>query len=61
MASVALTDLTTEERSSVPVGEPRAAIGFNADGDGFADLALLSQDRLVIYVGREDIQGVAKP
>ncbi|MCE9604846.1 MAG: hypothetical protein K8U03_08090 [Planctomycetia bacterium] len=43
-----------EERSSVPVGEPRTAIGFNADGDKFTDMALLSQDRLVIYLGRED-------
>lgn len=50
-----------EERSAVPVGEPRTAIGFNADGDEFRDLALLSQDRLVIYLGREDMQKVAKP
>jgi hypothetical protein len=50
-----------EERSSVPIGEPRTAIGFNADGDEFYDMALLSQDRLLIYLGREDKPGIATP
>jgi len=50
-----------EERSSVPVSEPRTAIGFDADGDEFRDMALLSQDRLVIYVGREDKPGPVTP
>jgi len=50
-----------EERSSVPIAEPRTAIGFNADGDEFHDMALLSQDRLLIYLGREDKPGIATP
>jgi hypothetical protein len=27
--------------------------GLNADGDAARDLAMISQDRLVIYVGRD--------
>ncbi|MGC3966719.1 MAG: hypothetical protein QM775_04920 [Pirellulales bacterium] len=42
-----------EERSSVPVAEPRGMAAFDADGDGHQDLGLLSQDRLLLYVGRE--------
>ncbi|MBA4019526.1 MAG: hypothetical protein C0483_20365 [Pirellula sp.] len=43
-----------EERSSVPVAEPRSIVSFDADGDGNRDLGLLSQDRLLLYVGREE-------
>lgn len=43
-----------EERSSVPVAEPRGLVAFDADGDGNQDLGLLSQDRLLLYVGREE-------
>ena len=43
-----------EERSSVPVAEPRGIVSFDADGDGNRDLGLLSQDRLLLYVGREE-------
>lgn len=42
-----------EEKSSVPVAEPRSVAAFDADADGNADLALLCQDRLLIYLGRE--------
>jgi hypothetical protein len=28
-------------------------LAFDADGDAYRELALLSQDRLVIYIGRE--------
>lgn len=35
------------------VAEPRTIIGFDADGDHAQDLALLCQDRLIIYVARE--------
>jgi hypothetical protein len=38
----------------VPIAEPRAVVSFDADGDSFQDFALLSQDRLLIYVGREE-------
>jgi len=33
-------------------GEPRALLGLDLDGDGHQDLAMLSHDRLVIYLGR---------
>jgi hypothetical protein len=36
------------------VSEPRRVAGLNADGDGARDLAMISQDRLVIYLGREE-------
>jgi hypothetical protein len=29
-------------------------LAFDADGDAHRELALLSQDRLLIYVGREE-------
>ena len=35
------------------VSEPRLVAGLNADGDTARDLAMISQDRLVIYVGRD--------
>jgi hypothetical protein len=35
------------------VSEPRLVAGLNADGDAARDLAVVSQDRLVIYVGRD--------
>lgn len=35
------------------VAEPRAIAGFDADGDSHQDLALLCQDRLLIYMARE--------
>jgi hypothetical protein len=33
--------------------EPRRAVGLDADGDGVRDLVLVSQDRLLIYMGRD--------
>ena len=41
------------EGSEAPISEPRAVVAFNADGDPQRDLALLSQDRLLVYLGRE--------
>ena len=35
------------------VSEPRWVAGLDADADGVHDLALVSQDRLLIYVGRD--------
>jgi len=35
------------------VPEPRRAVALDADGDGVRDLVLVSQDRLVIYLGRD--------
>jgi hypothetical protein len=35
------------------VTEPRLVVGLDADGDGRQDLALLSQDRLLIYLAEE--------
>jgi hypothetical protein len=35
------------------IAEPRGVIGFDADGDHVQDLALLCQDRLIIYLARE--------
>ena len=35
------------------VAEPRRIAGLDADGDRARDLVMLSQDRLVIYLGRE--------
>ncbi len=35
------------------VTEPRVVVGFNADGDGHRDAALLCHDRLLIYMARE--------
>ncbi|MBI2823644.1 MAG: hypothetical protein HYX69_03010 [Planctomycetia bacterium] len=35
------------------IAEPRAVVGFDADGDHCQDMALLSQDRLIIYLARE--------
>jgi hypothetical protein len=34
------------------VAEPRRLAGLDADGDGARDLAMICQDRLVIYLGR---------
>jgi len=39
--------------SSEMVSEPRRAVGLDADGDGVRDLVLVSQDRLLIYMGRD--------
>jgi hypothetical protein len=39
--------------SSEMVSEPRRAVGLDADGDGVRDLVLVSQDRLLIYVGHD--------
>lgn len=41
------------EGADVPVSEPRVVLAFDADGDAYRDLALLSQDRLLLYLGRE--------
>jgi hypothetical protein len=41
------------ESAEAPVSEPRAVLGFNADGDAHRDLALMCQNRLLIYLGRE--------
>jgi hypothetical protein len=35
------------------VAEPRRLAGLDADGDGARDLAMICQDRLVIYLGRD--------
>jgi len=35
------------------VAEPRRAAALDADGDGVRDLVLVSQDRLVVYLGRD--------
>ena len=35
------------------VAEPRLVAGLNADGDAARDLAMISQDRLVIYLGHD--------
>ena len=35
------------------IAEPRAVMGLDVDGDHIQDLALLSQDRLIIYIARE--------
>jgi hypothetical protein len=35
------------------VAEPRRIAGLDADGDGVRDLAMVCQDRLVVYLGRE--------
>lgn len=43
------------------VPEPRRAVGLDADGDRFRDLVLVSQDRLVIYLGRDDAAGDRVP
>jgi hypothetical protein len=42
-----------DSSAEAQVGEPRTVLAFDADGDSYRELALLSQDRLVIYVGRE--------
>jgi hypothetical protein len=39
--------------SSDMQSEPRRAIGLDADGDGVRDLVLVSQDRLLLYMGRD--------
>ena len=36
------------------VAEPRAAVGLDLDGDGQQDLALLSHDRLLLYLSHAD-------
>jgi hypothetical protein len=35
------------------VSEPRRVAGLNADGDAARDLVMVSQDRLVIYLGTD--------
>jgi hypothetical protein len=40
-----------ESKDMVP--EPRRIAGLDADGDGDRDLAMVSQDRLVVYVARD--------
>lgn len=42
-----------EEYDSL-VQEPRAALALDLDGDGHRELALLSQDRLIIYLARDE-------
>jgi microcompartment protein CcmK/EutM len=46
--------------SSDMVSEPRRAVALDADGDGVRDLVLVSQDRLLIYLGR-DATAAAEP
>jgi hypothetical protein len=41
------------DRSRGPIPEPRSVTAFDADGDGLQDLALLSHDRLLIYLARD--------
>ena len=41
-----------ESKDMVP--EPRRIAGLDADGDGDRDLAMISQDRLVVYLSAED-------
>ncbi|MFM7205959.1 MAG: FG-GAP repeat domain-containing protein [Planctomycetaceae bacterium] len=41
-----------ESKDMVP--EPRRLAGLDADGDGRRDLAMISQDRLVIYLSADD-------
>ena len=43
-----------EEYESL-VHEPRAVVDLDLDGDGRQDLAMLSQDRLIIYLAREQL------
>jgi hypothetical protein len=43
-----------DDSGEAQVAEPRAVLAFDADGDAHRELALLSQDRLLIYVGREE-------
>ena len=43
-----------ESKDLVP--EPRRIAGLDADGDGDPDLAMVSQDRMVIYLGRDEEQ-----
>jgi len=38
------------------VTQPRAILGLDIDGDGHQDLAMLSHDRLILYLGREPAQ-----
>lgn len=42
-----------DDSAEAHVSEPRSVLAFDADGDSLRELALLSQDRLVIYVGQE--------
>jgi hypothetical protein len=35
------------------VAEPRRIVALDADGDGVRDLAMICQDRLVVYLGRD--------
>jgi hypothetical protein len=41
-----------ESKDMVP--EPRRIAGLDADGDGDRDLAMVSQDRLVVYLANDD-------
>jgi hypothetical protein len=36
------------------VAEPRRIAGLDADGDGRRDLVMVSQDRLVVYLGSDE-------
>jgi hypothetical protein len=42
------------EGRNTTVEEPRALVGMDINGDGRQDLAMLSHDRLVIYLAREN-------
>jgi hypothetical protein len=35
------------------VAEPRRIAALNADGDAARDLVMISQDRLVVYLGKD--------
>ena len=37
------------------VSEPRSIAAFNADGDQARDLAVISHDRLVLYLGKDPL------
>jgi len=43
------------------VAEPRRVAGLDADGDGRRDLVMVSQDRLVVYLGSDKHLGSEKP
>jgi len=49
-----------DERQSRGPREPRQIMGADLDGDGVQDLILSSQDRFVIYLGKDPMKGTKK-